>query len=466
MPPEYLLFAGTGILIGWLAGLLWQRNRPSSGVPSAAYEALTSAHQELQTAQAILQERLRHADTALQRQVAEIEALQTQRRGEQDQLRDRLSLEQQRLAALQERYQALEEKTAGQKEEMTRLRESFERQFELVANRLLDQKSEKFSRLHAEQLQQILKPLDEQINAFRKQVEEVYQTEARERFSLGKEVQRLMSLNQVISEEARQLTQALKGQSKTQGDWGQMILERILEQSGLEKGREYSVQEFLRGEDGRPLVNEQGHRMQPDVIVHYPDNRNVILDAKVSLTAYLRFVDADNTAAQQEAIGEHLRSVRRHIDDLSSKHYQDHAATLDFVMLFIPNEPAYLLALQQDPELWQYAYQRRILLISPTNLIAALKLITDLWKREYQNRNAQLIAGRGAALYDKFAGFVENLQHIGQHLDRTQRSYETAMNQLKEGKGNLLRQAEQLRQLGLQTKKNLPPAFRPPAEEE
>ncbi len=351
----------------------------------------------------------------------------------------------------------LNEKLETQKGEIEALRKQFNMEFENIASKILDEKSQKFTQLNKENLNIILKPLGDNIDGFRKKVEEVYDKEAKERFSLGKEVERLVQLNQKISEEANNLTNALKGNSKTQGDWGQMILENILEKSGLVRDREYFVQEYLKDEDGKYLQNEEGNRMQPDVIISYPDNRKVIIDSKVSLTAYSRYTTTDEPEEQKTAIAEHLRSIRRHVDDLSKKNYQDFAPSLDFVMMFVPNEPAYLLAMQYDPELWQYAYNKRILLISPTNLIASLKLIVDLWKREYQTQNAQEIAERGAALYDKFVGFVENLSAVGLNLDKAQKSYTEAFNQLKEGKGNLIGQAEKLKELGIKPKKKLKP---------
>lgn len=342
----------------------------------------------------------------------------------------------------------LKEQLQKQREELDEIGKKFTNEFKLLADQVLEDKSKRFTELNQTNMERLLKPLGENLTQFQRKVEEVYDKESKERFSLGKEVEKLVGLNQRISEEAQNLTNALKGQVKQQGNWGEMILESILEKSGLVKGREYFVQESIK--------NEEGKRFQPDVIIEYPDKRRVVIDSKVSLVAYERYSTSNNPAEQEKALAEHLRSIRAHIEILSSKRYQELVRSLDFVSMFLPIEPAYMLAMQADPEIWNYAYSKGVLLLSPTNLIAALRLIHNLWQREYQNRHAMEIAERGGQLFDKFVNFTENMLAIGDNISKTHKAYESAMGQLTEGKGNLVAQAQKLKDLGAKAKKSLP----------
>ncbi|MEZ5011724.1 MAG: DNA recombination protein RmuC [Bacteroidales bacterium] len=353
--------------------------------------------------------------------------------------------------------ESLRERLENQKKEIEELGKKFNTEFENIANRILDTKSEKFTELNKKNLDSILEPLGKNIEDFKKTVKDTYVTEAKERFSLGEKVKELAMLNQQISEEAKNLTRALKGQSKTQGGWGEMILETILEKSGLRRDEEYFMQQQLVDDEGKPLrTDAEGKKMIPDAVVKYPDNRSVIIDSKVSLNAFSRYMDETDPDQQKKFLKEHVGAVKDRITELSLKGYDDYDKALDFVMMFIPSEPAYIAALQGDPELWNYAYERRILLLSPTNLITSLKLIVDLWKRESQNRNAQLIADRGAKMYDKFVGFVENLREIEKHLDKAKSAYNDSFKQLSTGNDNLVLQATKLKNLGLKNKKELP----------
>ena len=350
----------------------------------------------------------------------------------------------------------LDEKLQTQKKELENLGKKINTEFENIANKIFEAKSEKFTELSKNNLKSILEPLGKDIHDFKNKVEEVYVKEAQGRFSLEEKVKELAELNQRISLEARNLTNALKGEVKTQGAWGEMILEKILEMSGLRKGEEYFLQEQLTDKNGKPLTSDsEGKKMRPDAIVKYPDNRNVIIDSKVSLNAYNRFASASTPEEQKKELDAHVSAIKNHIIMLSTKGYDDYNRSLDFVMMFIPSEPAYIAALQGDSNLWNFAYEKRILLLNPTNLITSLKLIVDLWKREYQNQNALDIAERGAKLYDKFVGFIENMDGIGESLNKAITKYEDAYKQLSTGNDNLVRQAEKLRSLGLKTKKEL-----------
>jgi len=360
------------------------------------------------------------------------------------------------LSELKALLQSKEDQFRNQQEELQNTRNQLNKDFQILANQILEEKSLRFTDMNKANIEAILKPLNERLVEFRTKVEETYDKESKQRFSLEEKIKDLVALNNQISEDANNLTKALKGNNKVQGNWGEMILESILEKSGLKKGQEYFTQEFITDENGNRVRNEQQSYMQPDIVVEYPGGRKIIIDSKVSLNAYVRYVEAVTDEIKVVSEKEHIVSVKQHIDELSRKSYQDYVDSLDFIMMFIPNEPAYILAMQLDSGLWDYAYRKRILLISPTNLIASLKVVADLWKREYQSRNAIEIAKRGAVLYDKFAGFVETLQEVGKNIERSQKSYDKAFSQLKEGNGNLIRQAEMLKELGIKAQKELP----------
>ena len=357
-------------------------------------------------------------------------------------------------------YSNLEIKLAEQQANLEKIQDKFRNEFRNLANEILEEKTMKFTEQNKVKLDEILKPLGERIREFEKKVDETYDKESKQRFSLEREIKNLAELNQQISKEASNLTNALKGQAKTRGNWGEIILESILEKSGLTRDREFFVQQSY--------TNEQGRRLQPDVIVAYPGERNVVIDSKVSLVAYERYASAETREEQELAARDHLLSVRNHIADLSSKNYQDiyTLKSLDFVMLFMPIEPAYMLAVQYDPNLWNYAYEKRILLISPTNLIAALRMISNLWRVEYQNKNAMEIARQSGDLYDKFTGFLEDLQDIGAKIDSSRRAYDASLNKLSTGKGNLIRRVEAIKTLGARAGKEIPKSLLDRSEEE
>ena len=355
---------------------------------------------------------------------------------------------------------SLQEKLITQKDDMEAMGKKFNTQFENIASKILKDNTKSFSELNESKIKELLNPLGKNIKEFKDKVEEVYVKEAKERFSLGAKVADLVKLNQQISQDAINLTNALKGEAKTQGNWGEMILESILEKSGLRKDEEYFMEHQLLDDNGKPLRSDsEGKKMRPDAVIKYPDNRNVIIDSKVSLNAFTRYIGTNDVEEQKNELEAHISAIKTHIMSLSTKGYDDYDKALDFVMMFIPSEPAYIAAMQGDPNLWNYAYDKRILLMNPTNLITSLKLIVDLWKREYQNQNAIAIADRGAKLYDKFVGFVENLEKVGKHIGSAQASYDEAHKQLSTGNDNLVLQATKLKKLGVKNKKELSKAL-------
>lgn len=334
-------------------------------------------------------------------------------------------------------------------EDLQAARDELRAQFAELAGKIFDEREQRFSESSHERLGQLLEPLKERIQAFEKRVEESYQNEARERFSLARELERLQQLNQRLGDEATNLTRALQGQ-KTQGNWGELVLERVLEHAGLEKGREYHTQVSLKSTDGE--------RFQPDVLIRLPGDKQVVVDAKVSLTAYQALTCAEDEGSRALALKQHVQSLRSHLKGLSLKDYQrlEGLQSLDFVLLFVPIEAAFAAALQADPDLFQEAYGRHIVIVSPTTLLATLRVIDSLWRQERQSQNAREIAEKAGALYDKFVAFIQDLDEIGNRLQQLDRAYLSARNKLSDGRGNLVGRAEQLKSLGARASKRLP----------
>ncbi len=386
---------------------------------------------------------LRSALIRAEQQIQTDAVLTTHLREERDQaLQNAIRLE----AALDsERKQGL-----GRIESLNEAKEALTSQFKNLANEILEDKSKRFTEQNLASLDILLKPLQTKLTEFKEQVNTSYGNEARERFALKNEIERLANLNLRMSDETRSLTQALKGDSKLQGNWGELVLESILESSGLRKGEEYLVQDSHTQTDGS--------RLQPDVVVKLPEGRSLVVDSKVSITAYSRHAQATDPTISEQELAAHIQSLRQHIQGLSSKNYSSlyGIGSVDFVLMFVPIEPAFLLALKTAPNLYQEALAKNIVLVCPSTLMATLRTVAHLWRQDHQNRNALEIAKQCGTLYDKFVGFVDDLEKLGQRLDQAQTSYHDAFNKLKSGKGNLIRSAEKVRELGVKPSKNLP----------
>jgi DNA recombination protein RmuC len=338
----------------------------------------------------------------------------------------------------------------GRIESLNEAKEALTIQFKNLANDILDDKTRRFTEQNALSLDALLKPLQTKLTEFKEQVSTSYANESRERFALKSEIERLSALNVKMSDETRSLTQALKGDSKVQGNWGELVLESILESSGLRKGEEYLVQ------DSHTQVD--GSRLQPDIVVRLPEGRHLVVDSKVSITAYARHAESTDADTAQIELNAHIQSLRQHIQSLSSKNYSSlyGVGSVDFVLMFIPIEPAFLLALKSAPNLYQEALAKNIVLVCPSTLMATLRTVAHLWRQDHQNKNALDIARQCGALYDKFVGFIDDMEKLGQRIDQAQTSYHDAFNKLKTGKGNLIRTAERVRELGVKPSKTLP----------
>jgi DNA recombination protein RmuC len=442
LPPILCTVAGliVGALVGWLL----------------ASRALNQAHERKAAFEAELRELLGRLTAELAAERQNLAALKNR----SEDVQSRLEAKSHEAGALSvevaQLRNTLEGERSASQEKLALLldaKQSLTDQFKTLANEILEEKSKRFTEQNQSNLGALLDPLKLRINEFQSKIEDSYIKEGKDRAALGQQVRQLMELNQHLSEDAKSLTSALKGSSKTQGSWGELVLERVLEASGLRKGHEYVVQESHAREDGT--------RALPDVIIQLPEGRSLVVDSKVSLNAYEEFAGADNDGDRAAAGKRHLESVKGHIKGLSDKNYQAlySLKSLDFVLLFVPIEPAFMLAVTSNRDLFMDAYHRNVLLVSPSTLLFVVRTVAHLWRQEAQSRNAQEIAKRGADLYDKFVGFVADMDSLGNRLRQAQSDFDDAHGKLTSGRGNLVSQAQKLRQLGVKPNKSLEPAL-------
>jgi DNA recombination protein RmuC len=438
-----ILYIGLSFLVGAVLAFLLMK-----GIAANQRASLQEEISKLDKASGILQERLVSVQADNQKLMQEL-GLERQVSGDLGK----------RLAGQEADYKNLQERLSSQKAELEELNKRFTTEFQNIAHKILTENSSVFTNLNQKNINDILTPLKEKIDKFEKKVEDTYEKGLKDQNELRIVLLKLHELNTQIGEEANNLTRALKSDSKKMGNWGEMILDRILEQSGLEKGKEYFNQYTDKSEEGITL--------RPDVVIMLPEKKHIIIDSKVSLIAYDRFVNTSDEAEKDRWQKAHIDSVREHIKGLSEKKYSD-AISLDspdFVLLFMPLESAFSLALQHDPELFNYAWQRKIVMVSPTTLLATLKTVESIWKHEKQTQNAMDIARQGTSLYDKFVNFIGDLEKIGGQIDSLQHTYQDAHKKLTSGKGNLVRQAEKLKELGIKTEKSLSEKLLPGDEE-
>ena len=359
----------------------------------------------------------------------------------------------QQLVKAEVEFANLQEKLISQKQEMEALQKKFTTEFENIAHKILKQNTQDFTEVNQKNISEILNPLREKIQLFEKKVEDTYEKGLKDQTDLKAELKKLHDLNLKISDEANNLTKALKGDVKKQGNWGEVILERILERSGLTEGREFEKQ--------FSTVGDNGSRLQPDVVIHLPEQKHIIVDSKVSLVAYERMVNSTEEVERLKHIKNHLASIKSHIKLLGDKHYQTAQGmnSPDFVLLFVPIESSFSVAIEADQDLFSYAWDNKVVIVSPSTLLATLRTIASIWQQENQTRNAMEIARQGGALYDKFVNFIGDLEKVGTNIEQTRRNYDLAMNKLNDGRGNLVRSAEKLRELGAKASKELPQKY-------
>lgn len=443
-----IIIVSAVLLVGFLIATLWlgsqnraRNQRLEESIQNAEREKLTLMH-ERDSRIAVLDDRLAGVSEEKEKLLAEAGLL-----------RGQLSEKQSELARMQAVHEQMQERLENQKKELAELQQKFSVEFENLANKLFKQHSQEFVQTSGKNLNELINPLKDRLQTFEKKVQDAYELETRDKISLKQEVKNLFELNRKLSEDATNLTKALKGDSQKQGNWGEIVLERVLERSGLTKGVEYETQAGTRGEEGQLL--------KPDVVIYLPEEKHLIIDAKVSLLAYEQFIRSDDEAEKEIQMRRHVASIRGHIKGLGEKSYQAASAfdTPDFVLLFLPVESAFSAALQHDPELFSYAWERKIVIVSPTTLLATLKTVSSIWKQEKQTQNALEIARQGGNLYDKFVSFMEDLQKLGNQLNTVQKTYEEVNKKLVSGSGNLVGRAEKLRKLGVKVGKALPSKY-------
>ena len=445
------LCAAVALLLGWLAGAARARGAAEAAAAQAQAQREAGLAQQAQAGAqlAAAQERVRGLEAERLALLAELQ----QDRGALQMAQEHASQLQTQLAAQATQLEAERRAAHDKLALLAEAREALTHQFKSLASDILEEKSRRFAEQNQQSLGQLLDPLRSRLADFQGRVEQFYDAEGKQRSALAQQVHQLLQLNQALSEDARNLTQALKGSTKAQGNWGELILERVLESAGLRKGFEYDVQEnHLRAD---------GSRAQPDVVIHLPEDRHLVIDAKASLLAYEEWAHADDEAVRAGAQRRHLDSVRQHIKGLAERNYQQLYAlqSLDFVLMFVPIEPAFMLAVTADNQLYSDAWNRNVLLVSPSTLLFVLRTVAHLWRQEAQTRNAQEIAQRGADLYDHLTAFVEELERVGKSLGQAQDAYHKAFNKLSKNRGNVIRRAEMLKELGIKPAKALPPAL-------
>jgi DNA recombination protein RmuC len=392
----------------------------------------------------------------LQENVLRLDELLRVEKAAHESVRARLEAAEKQGLLLDERLNTTRQQLEEAKKAQQQISDAMKNEIELLATRLISGNTQQLVSKNEEKLGQLLQPLQQELTGFKKAVQDAYQKESNERFSLSKEIEKLVQSSVRVSEEANNLATALKGNSKTMGDWGEMVLETLLEHSGLIKDRNYFVQQYLRDASGKVIKDEEGNMLQPDVMIVYPDQRKVIIDAKVSLVAWDKYVKATDTLEKEKALQEHLASMYRHIEGLSKKKYGRYAEALDYVLMFVPIEPAFLESLKKDDSLWKRAYDKNIMLVSPTNLMAVLKIVADLWRIEKQNLNAIQIAEKAGALYDKFFGFLDNMEGVKKKLQDANTTFDEAYKQFYTGRGSMINRAEELKKMGANATKQIP----------